>query len=135
MMPVVARGLERTKPLAPGGLWRDRGIVDQRMQLAIEAPLGFRDCRRGVFGIGQIDLNVVFGAGFPRAIFRKRMPRAGDDAPAGRRETLDGGMADAAACPGQEQRAARLIACGHTHHFTLMDTAASWSTARLNPRA
>src|SRR5580692_6601128 len=102
------------------------------MQLAIETPLGLLDRRRGAFGIGQIDLNVVLGSGFPRTIFRKRMPRAGDDAPARRRETLDGGMADAAACPGQEQRTARLIARGHTRHFKLMDRAASWSTARLN---
>src|SRR5580700_11451895 len=105
------------------------------MQLAIEAPLGFYDRRRGAFGIGQVDLNVVLGSGFPRTIFRKRMPRAGDDAPAGHREALHGGMADAAACPGQKQRAARLIARGHAHHFTLMDRAASWSTARSDPRA
>jgi hypothetical protein len=52
VVPDVARGFERTEPLAAFSLWRDRGIVDQRMQLAIEAPLGLLDRRRGVFGVG-----------------------------------------------------------------------------------
>ena len=90
----------------PFALRRNRGVVDQRMQRAALEPLAdFADRARGVGVIGKIDLDVILGAGVPWAIFRERMPRAGEDAPAGGREADHGGMPDAAAGAGQKQRA------------------------------
>ena len=110
VVPHIDGGVERGEPLAALGLGRDCGVVDQRMQLAIvQALLDLVDCRKRAIRIGEIDLDVVLRAHLPRAVLRKCMTRAGDDAPAGGREALDGEMADAAARPGQEQRTARLV--------------------------
>ena len=79
------------------------------MQFAGKAPLGLADRLFGVLRIRQIDLDVVLGSGLPRAIFRKRMPRAGDDAPARGGKALDRGMADASACSGEKERTSRLV--------------------------
>src|SRR5271167_2032506 len=76
------------------------------MQFAVEPPLDLRDSGVGVVGIGEIDLDVIFGPRFPRTILREGMPRAGDDAPAGGGKPLDRGVADAAARPGEEERPA-----------------------------
>ena len=113
LMPILARGFDRAEPLAAGGLGRDRGVVDQRMQFAVEPPLGFGDRGLGIFRIGKVDLDVVLRSRLPRTVFRKRMARAGDDAPAGGGKALHGGVADAAAGAGQKERAARLVACWH----------------------
>ncbi len=110
MPPDVLRGVDRGQPLAAFGLRRDRGVVDQRVQLAVgQPPLDFVDGVLGVVGIGEIDLDVILRAHLPRAILRKRMARAGDDAPAGGGEALHRGVADAAAGSGEQQRAARLV--------------------------
>ena len=39
VLPDVERGVDRAEPLAAFGLGRDRGIVDQRVQLAVVEPL------------------------------------------------------------------------------------------------
>src|ERR1700694_1388744 len=86
------------------------------MQLAVLEPLlDDGDCRQRVLRIGEVDLDVVFGARLPWAIFGERMARAGDYAPAGGREALDRGMADAAAGPGQQQGAAWVVVVGRRH--------------------
>jgi hypothetical protein len=71
--------------------------------------LDLGDRARGVGVVGEVDLDVILRSHLPRAVLRKRMARAGDDAPAGGREADHGGMADAAAGAGQQQRAARLL--------------------------
>ena len=58
----------------------------------------------GVVVVGEIDLDVIFRAGAPWAYFRKGVPGAGDDSPAGRGEALHGGVTDTARRPGQDQR-------------------------------
>ena len=105
-------GVDGVEPLAALELRRNPGIVDERMELALDAPLDLADRRERVLGIGEVDLDVVLRARLPRAILREGMARAGDDAPAGRGEALDRRMADAAARPGEEQRAARQVGSG-----------------------
>ena len=57
------RGVDRGQPLAALGLGRDRGVVDQRVQFAVDQPLlDLRDGALGVVGIGEIDLDVVLRA-------------------------------------------------------------------------
>ena len=109
LLPDRVVGVDGVEPLAAFELRRNPGIVDERMKLAMDAPLDLADRLERVFGIGEVDLDVILGAGLPRAVLREGMARAGDDAPAGRREALDRRMADAAARPGEEQRAARLV--------------------------
>ena len=111
---------DRGQPRAAVRFWRDCGIVDERMQLTFRQPaLDFIDRLRRVGRIAEIDLNVVFGPGLPRTVFRKRMARAGNDAPAGGRKTLHRRMADPAACAGQQQRAARAVV-GNRHFLTIL---------------
>src|SRR5580698_3833509 len=84
------------------------------MQFAVDAPLDFRNRLIGVLRLRQIDLNVILGSSLPGTILRERVARAGDDAPAGSRKALDGGVANAAACSGEEKGATRLIAIRHS---------------------
>ena len=62
--------------------------------------LGLERLNAHVVGVQQIELNVVFRPGWPRALVGKRMSGAGDHPPTGGGEALDGGMADAAAGTG-----------------------------------
>src|SRR5690606_29743380 len=61
----------------------------------------FRHRDADILGIGQIDLDMIFGPGRPWAILRESLPGAGDDAPSFHGKTLHRRMADAAARPGQ----------------------------------
>ena len=73
LVPDVDRGIERAEPLAAVGLGRDRGVVDQRVQLvAVEPALDLLDRFQRVGLVGEIDLDVVLGAGVPRAVLRER---------------------------------------------------------------
>jgi hypothetical protein len=62
-MPIVARGVDRAEPLTAVRLGRDGGVVDQRMQLAVEPPLDLVDRRVGVLGVREVDLDVILRAG------------------------------------------------------------------------
>src|SRR3984957_20961648 len=105
MAPGVDVGIDRAKPRAAFGLWRNRGVVDQRMQhAAFQALANFRDRARGIGVVGKVALDMILRACAPRAFFREGMTRTGEDAPAGRRKADHGGMTDAAAGAGQEQR-------------------------------
>jgi len=77
--------------------------------LVVEPPFDFCNRLVRVVFVGKIDLDVVLGPRFPRAVFRERMTRARNDAPAGGRKPFDRRVADAAACSGQKQRAAWLV--------------------------
>src|SRR5215469_1651484 len=76
------------------------------MKLSIlESLAHLGDGAQRVLGIGEIDLDVIFGSGGPGTVFRKGVTRAGDHAPARAREALDRRMTDAAARAGEDQRA------------------------------
>src|SRR5271163_1845054 len=85
----------------------------------MDAPLDLVDGRKRVFGSGEVDLDMILGTGFPRAVFRKRMARTGDYAPAGRGEPLHRRVADPAARPGEEQSPPRLIGGGVRHEVAI----------------
>src|SRR4029079_10937077 len=101
------------------------------MQFAVEPAFYLGNREIGVCDIGKIDLNVILRAGFPRAVFREGVARAGDDAPSGGGETLDGGVADAAAGSGEKKRAARTVA--QWHFNSSIPTQRSWIKPRLAP--
>src|SRR5207302_617698 len=101
---------------------------------AFEPVPDFGDRRVGAGRIGEIDLDVILRPHLPWAVFRESMARAGDHAPAGRREALHCRVPDAAARAGEQQGAARLIGIG-IRHQALTGTCALWSTARPVPRA
>src|SRR5262245_34509529 len=71
----------------------------------------------------------------PRAVLGERMARAGDDAPAGGGKALHRRMADAAARPGEEQRAARLVRVRARHDGRGSPVASSRVEPRLGPGA
>jgi len=95
VIPHVDRGLDRGQPLAAGRFRRDRRIVDQRMQLAVLERSLMTAIADNVSCGSARSTWMWSSARFPRAVFRERMARAGDDAPAGGREALHRGMADA----------------------------------------
>src|ERR1043166_1905570 len=97
---------------------------------AFEPPLDLRNRRKRVLLVREIDLDVILRPGLPRAFLRKRMTRAGDDAPAGTGETDHRGVPDATAGPGEQQGAARLICAGGHRGSRVTDKAASCSRCR-----
>src|SRR4029077_2588664 len=116
VVPDVNGRVERPEPLATVGLWRDCSVIDQRVQfMALDPSPDLLDRRDRVGFVGKINLDVILGPGFPRAIFRKWMPRTRNDAPPRSREAFDRRVTDTAACSGEEQRAARLgrLRTGH----------------------
>src|SRR5262249_15236030 len=107
VIPNIERCLDRAHARAAVHLRRDGGIVDERVQLAVGKPaLDLGNGDGGVVRICEIDLDVVLGPGLPRALLREGVARAGDDPPACAGESLDGRVADAAACTGQQQGSA-----------------------------
>src|SRR6185312_2658659 len=74
-----------------------------------EPPLDLVDRLERIGLVREIDLDVIFRSRLPRAILRKGMTRTGDDAPAGGREPFDRRVADAAACPSEQQGASRFF--------------------------
>ena len=69
MAPGVDVGIDRAEPAAAFGLRRDRGVVDQRVQLAAFQPLAdFRNRARGVGVVGEVDLDVILRARRPTGI-------------------------------------------------------------------
>src|SRR5581483_5568928 len=108
--PHLHLGLDRGEPFAAGSLGRDRGIVNQRVQLAgLESALDLGNRRERAVAVAEVDLDVILRSRFPRAVFWERMPRAGDHVPTGGGKTLHRGVADAAAGAGEEQGTARLV--------------------------
>src|SRR5581483_974659 len=141
--PDLDRGVERAEPLAAFGLGRDRRVVDQRVQLvALDAPPDLLDRGYRVLLVGEIDLDVVLRSRLPGTVFRERMARAGDHAPARGRKPLDGGVADAAAGSGQEQGTARLVGLAarhggpvtYTHLWSPACAGTSGALSRIEPR-
>ncbi len=109
--PPVSSGVSSVPSRAAAlRLGRDAGIVDQGVQLARgqaaagspPPPAACRRGRRGRPGYGP-------PAPSPMGSSREGVARAGDDAPARRREALHGSMADAARSAGEQQDSARLV--------------------------
>ncbi|MCY1378075.1 hypothetical protein D9M69_656800 [compost metagenome] len=110
------RRVDRVHPAAALVLGRDAGVVDQRMQQPafLFQPLAdFGNGGADVTLVGEIDLDVIVGTGWPRAIVGKCLARAGDDAPAFARKALHRRMADAAAGSGQNDRLSPFGLLGH----------------------
>src|SRR3979411_612416 len=63
---------------------------------------------------------MILRSHLPGAILRESVTRAGDDAPSGGRETLDRRVADAAARPGEERRALRMIGLRGLHRVGIL---------------
>jgi hypothetical protein len=105
-------GLDAAEPRASLALWRDRRVVDERVQpaaLRFQPLLHHGDGLHRVVWIGEIDLDVVIRPRLPRAILGKAVTRAGDHPPASRGEALHRGMPDAAGRAGQDQGLALFI--------------------------
>ena len=105
-------GFDAAEPGTSLALRRDRRVVDQRIQpaaLCFQPLLHHGDRLHRIVGIGEVDLDVVFRPGLPRAILGKAVTRAGDHPPAGRGEALHRGMADAPGRAGQDQGLALFI--------------------------
>src|SRR6516165_3594454 len=103
---VVSSEERRVPPLA-------LGEIAALLTRACSSPLSSR-CLMSVIAesvrsIGKIDLNMIFGPHLPRAVLRKRVARAGDDAPPGCRKSLNRGVADATARSSEQEGAARLV--------------------------
>ena len=72
-LPVVQLGLEQPEPRAARALGRDRGVVDQRVEPAVLEPLAHLvDGARRVVGVGEVDLQMILGAGASRDSPRER---------------------------------------------------------------
>src|SRR4029079_15141770 len=106
VVPVVIGGVERREPAAAVGFWRDSSVVDEGVQLTcVEPALDLRNCLARICLVGKVHLNVILGSGFPWTIFRKRIARTGDDAPAGGGKTLHCRVARGTARAPRTQRA------------------------------
>ena len=106
-MPIFKVPIEATEPLLARGLWRDSGIVHERMQRAFERILGLVDKMVEVGGVAEIGGDVVGPVWVALAFGRHGVTRAGDDPPSGVAEAFDRGVPDPAARAGQQQDLAR----------------------------
>lgn len=116
-LPVLQPRAERAEPAAAFAFRRDRRVVDERMQPALLSPEPLLHLDNGaddVVRVGEIDLDVVIGAGLPGTVMRKWVTRAGDHAPASRGEPLHRRVADAARRAGQDQDPPLLL--GYMRH-------------------
>ena len=119
LLPDVDRGVDGGQALSSFGLGRDRCIVHERVELlGVEPLFDLGDRSKGPLRVREVDLNVVFRPHFPRAVLGKGVSRAGYDPPARCREPFHGGVADAAACPGQEESSARIVWLDHIERLT-----------------
>ncbi len=110
VQPVLVGHLQAGDLAAVGMLWRDRGVVDQRVQPPAGDPLDLRQCIPHYVDIRQVELDVVALAARPRTARIERLAGDRQHAPAGAAEALDGGVTDAAA--GAGQTAERVVAQG-----------------------
>ncbi len=101
--PSAQVSLKRVQPAAARPFGADPGIVDERVQLAAQRFLDAFKGRNRFVGAGQINLHMVRLPIGPRAARIEGVTRAGQHPPPFAFKTLDGGMADAARCPGQEE--------------------------------
>jgi hypothetical protein len=130
-LPILNPRLDGAQPAAPLPLGGDRHIVDERIQLppCARSRSFISAMARIVLSVAEIDLDVVLGACLPRAILGEGVARARDHPPAGGREALDRGVADAARGTGQDQGPALLI--GDVRHGVASRSLAAASLANI----
>ena len=98
MLPVGFFGFQRVQARAACLFGADGGVVDERMEaraLRFQLLLHHADGAHGVFGVGKINFDMILRPRIPRAVFRKGIARAGDDAPAGGGKAFHRGMPNA----------------------------------------
>lgn len=138
-LPVLQPRAERAEPAAAFAFRRDRRVVDERMQPALLSPEPLLHLDNGaddVVRVGEIDLDVVIGAGLPGTVMRKWVTRAGDHAPASRGEPLP------VAWPMPRDAPVRIRTlrsssdiCVMAYRARVTDRDESWSTALAARRA
>jgi hypothetical protein len=104
--PHSHRRFNRVQALSTLCLWRNTCIVDERVQLAaigLKAAADFSNGFAHVFLVRKVNLDVIFRSRWPRTILSEILTRAGDDAPASARKTLNRRMTNATACPCQNK--------------------------------
>src|SRR6056300_93694 len=101
--PCAQVGFQRVQPRPTGPLGRDARVIDQRIKPPAQTGANFFDLGDGVVWVGQIDLDMRLGAPTPRTFLWERLTRTGDHAPTLGAKTAHRGMANTAACPGQQQ--------------------------------
>ena len=120
--PPIRWHCQRAKPRPALALWRNGGVIHQRMQHAAirgQARTDFRDHRLGQCRVAQIKLNVILRPHFPGALFREGLARHGNHAPPSGRKALHRGMANPAGGACQQQHPARFIRlASFFHHGT-----------------
>ena len=105
-------GFDAAEPGTSLALWRDRRVIDQRVQpaaLRLQPFLHHGDRLHRVVRVGEVDLDVVLWPRLPRTILGKAVTRAGDHPPASRGEALHRRVADAPGRAGQDQGLALFI--------------------------
>ncbi len=120
-LPVGQRHLDGAEARTARALGRNGRVVDKGVEAAAlraQAHLHLGDGLQGGLRVREIDLDVVLGPRFPRAVLGEAMPGAGDDAPAGGREALHRRVANAARGPGKDQRLPVFLR-GAGHHTSL----------------
>src|SRR6516162_4036615 len=105
-LPIFEVAVENAEPFLGRSLWRDAGIVDERMQRAVEKLPRLGNEVLEVVRIGKIGGDMVGPVRVALAFGRHVVARTGDDPPAGIAETLDRGVPDPAAGAGQQQNLA-----------------------------
>src|ERR1700730_989785 len=105
-VPFFDVAVEAAEPFLGRSLGRHAGVVDERVQRAVEKLSGLGDEVIEIGGIGEGGGDVMGPVRGALAFGRHRVPRAGDDPRAGVAEALDRGVADAAAGAGQQQDSA-----------------------------
>src|SRR4029079_80130 len=81
--PRAERRVDGAEAAAGFILGRDRGVVDQSVELAAAQPVAdFLDAAANIVGVGEVDLHMVLVAARPRAERAERLPRHGDHPPA-----------------------------------------------------
>src|SRR5512145_1367896 len=105
--PFGELAMEHAEALVVAGLGRDARIVDQRIdQPALEPAIDLRDEMLAALGASQIGDDMMRPVGVAAAFGRNVLARAGEYPPPALAESLDRGMADAAAGAGKNERLA-----------------------------
>src|SRR3954471_11388019 len=102
-MPSFDIAVEAPEPFFGRRFGRYACIVDESVQGPVEQRAGLGHKVFEVLRIAEIGCDVMGPVRVALALLRHRLPRAGDDPPTCVAETLDRGVPDPAACPGQQQ--------------------------------
>src|SRR5690242_3938142 len=102
-MPGFDIAVETPDPCPGRRFGRHAGIVDESVQRPVEQLACLGDEAIEILRIPEIGGDVMGPVRIALALLRHRLAGAGDDPPFGIAESLDRGVADPAARPGQQQ--------------------------------